>query len=207
VIAVNSLSAELSSITPDALASDDNHILLENAPRFWVFFKRLKVLLSDNKEVREDLVSTTEQLTVEGSNSPPPSRRGHLIVAPDSPPLSHPLEFSVPHPSESSSLRTSKKRPNSLTLTSTSPLKVRNTAPGHSNMPHTPDRPTIPADPDYSGDSIESTDEDNTKHMITTFVLLTLVCLERGFNNVPWPLHTGKCSLETSGSSISSSLC
>jgi hypothetical protein len=199
VIAVDSLAAELSSITPEALATSDDHIT-QDAPRFCIFFKRLKLLLSENKDVRAEFVSSTEQSTVQGSNSPSPSRPRQLsLETPDSPPLSHPLEVSVPHLSDFSSSPTSKKRPNSLTLTS--PLKVRNTTAEHNNAPRTPDQPTIPHDPDYSGDSNESTDEDNTKQMITTLVLSTLAFLGHGFNKLLWPLYTGKCSLEMAGSS------
>jgi hypothetical protein len=179
---------------------------MEHVPRFILFFQRLKLLVSDNKRVREELISPAEQLTDEESDSPSPrvSRPAQIaFVVPDSPPLSHHLNFTETDPSECPSLRTSKKRPNSLTLTNTSPRKVRHTSEhediGNDNPPLTPDNPPVPKDPTYSGDSVESIDEDNTKQMITTFVVSTLTFLGEDFNLLSWPFYTGNCLLETGG--------
>lgn len=58
----------------------------------------------------------------------------------------------------------SKKRLNLLSIITSSPMKVRpSSSLREQDMPHTPDQPTIPKNPDDIGDSLESIDEDNTK--------------------------------------------
>jgi len=108
VIEVDALAQELSSITPEALKSgrDDDYIKA-NAPSFGLFFERLGLLLSDNVQVDEPLVLPTTQLTV-------PTKESH--------PISQPLNSASTNPTISST-PTSKKRPNSLTLTTTNPTK------------------------------------------------------------------------------------
>jgi len=53
--------------------------------------------------------------------------------------------------------------------------------------------------PDYTGDSIESIDEDNTKQMMATLIHSTLYHLGMAFRQVLWPLYTGTCSLKIAG--------
>jgi hypothetical protein len=96
----------------------------------------------------------------------------------------------------SSSPPTYKKRPNSLTITTTSPTKIR---PQYTSVPRTPDQPTIPKNPGHSGDSIESIDEVNTRDMIQTFLRTTLYNLGGDFRRFSWPSYAQKCQLNISG--------
>jgi hypothetical protein len=95
---------------------------------------------------------------------------------------------------------TSKKRPNSLTITTTCPKKVRLPSSAEQNVPRTPDQPTIPKNPDNTGDSIESIDEDNTRDMIRTFLRIPMYHLGRDFIRPSWPSYAQKCQLDISGS-------
>ena len=83
-----------------------------------------------------------------------------------------------------------------MTIITSSPPKQRLIS---SNTPHTPNQPTIPKNPDFSGDSIESTDEDNTKRMIGTLIDTTLLCLRSDFTHVPWPKYVQNCRIRSSG--------
>ena len=140
-----------------------------------LFFKQLRRLMCDNAPQECDFVLPSEQL-----NLPTPD------------PLSTPIM------TLSSSI--SKKRPNSLTITTTSPTKVRPESIAEKSAPRTPDQPTIPKNPDNTGDSIESIDEDNTRDMIRTFLRITLYHLERNFICLSWPSYAQKCQLDISGS-------
>ena len=141
-------------------------------------------LLSDNAQREEELILPTARLTLAAAE----------------PPLSNPTEFkSTAHSISSTS--DSKKRPNSLTISTPSPTKVRQELAAYEqNIPRTPDQPTIPKNPVYSGDSIESIDEDNTKQMIRTFIHTTLYHLGRDFRGMSWPSYAQKCRLAISGS-------
>jgi hypothetical protein len=52
--------------------------------------------------------------------------------------------------------------------------------------PTTPDQATRPADPNQSGDTIESKDEENTKMLLKTFLTDTLRALRLGFRELKW---------------------
>ena len=94
----------------------------------------------------------------------------------------------------------SKKRPNSLSIITSSPTKVRPTSSlREQDMPHTPDQPTIPKNPDDTGESLESIDEDNTKQMMKTFIDTILDHLEPDFGQIMWPSYAQKCQLYISG--------
>ena len=95
-------------------------------------------------------------------------------------------------PSSSSLPTQSRKRPNSLTINTLSPAKVR------LKSPQTPDQPTIPKDPTFTSDSIESSDEDNTKHMIVTFVRTIMLHLP-DLTEISWPSTAKRCKLSMSG--------
>ena len=109
------------------------------------------------------------------------------------------------HPITSPSTSETKKRPNSLTITTSSPTKVRLTSSEYDDAPQTPDQPTIPKNPAFSGDSIESTDEDNTKRMIGTLIDTALLSLRSDFARIPWPKYARKCRLRSSGYFLSNS--
>jgi hypothetical protein len=187
VLGVETLVQELGAITPEILMTADNEEdIKDRAPSFGLFFQQLKRLLSDNTQPQpeKELILPTSQLT----------------LATAEPPLSNPTDSkSTAHSIHSTS--DSKKRPYSLTITTPSPTKVRpKGAPYEQNLPHTPDQPTVPKNPDYSGDSIESIDEDNTKQMIRTFIHSTLYNLGSEFTRIPWPSYAQKCRLGISGS-------
>ena len=155
-------------ITPEALkAPEDEEDIFNNAPNFRVFFEELRDLLCDNVVPEDEFVSRTEQLTLA------------------EPPISHTSELSS---------ASSKKRPNPLTITTSSPTKMRPT------IPTTPDQPTSLRDPKYSGDSRESTHEDNTTGMIRTFLRTILSHLGKDFRRLSWPSYALKCRLAISGS-------
>lgn len=182
---METLAQELSAITPEILkAADDEEDIKDRAPNFGLFFEQMRRLLSDNAQREEELILPTARLTLAAAK----------------PPLSNPTEFkSTVHSISSTS--DSKKRPNSLTISTPSPTKVRPKEAAHElRIPQTPDQPTVPKNPVYSGDSIESIDEDNTKQMIRTFIHTTLYHLGRDFRGISWPSYAQKCRLAISGS-------
>ena len=127
MIEVGALARELATITPEALKIADNNYMKHRAPNFRLFFRQLKNLLREHVLRDNQLVSPTEQVTLEGT------------VAPDTSKL----------PSVIHSTTDSKKHPNSLSITTSSPTKVRPTSSLHEqDMPRTPDQPTIPKNPD-----------------------------------------------------------
>jgi hypothetical protein len=138
------------------------------------FFKQLRRLICDNIPSESDFVLPNEQLNLATQD---------------------PL---IPNITPSSS--TSKKRPNSLTIGTTSPTKIRPQSIAEQSAPRTPDQPTIPKNPDNTGDSIESIDEDNTRDMIRTFLRTSMYHLGRDFIHLSWPSYAQKCRLDISGS-------
>ena len=52
--------------------------------------------------------------------------------------------------------------------------------------PTTPDQPTHPADPDFTGGSIESKDEENTKMLLNHFLMNAMTVLDSEFLELPW---------------------
>lgn len=175
------LAKELASVTLDMLKSDDNdNDIKEIAPNFRLFFRQLKTLLSDNIVSEQDLLLSTRELSTESPQT--------LDI------LSVPQEH-VPS--------ISKKRPNSLTIATSTPTKVRHVLDlSEKNTPRTPDQPTQSKNPDYSGDSIESVNEDNTKRMIGAFVETILDLLGRDFEQLTWTSYSQKCRLNVLGYEI-----
>ena len=151
----------------------------KHAPRFELFFDQLKLLLSDNVGPLHDEITLP---TAESLQTDTP------VFFPEQLP-------SITSPSTSET----KKRPNSLTLTISSPTKVRLTSSEYNDAPQTPNQPTIPKNPAFSGESVESTDEDNTRRMIGTLIETALLSLRSDFSEIPWPKYARACSLITSG--------
>ena len=178
---MDSLVQQLVSITPHALKRPDyDNQVRKHASDFRLFFSQLRLLLSDNTEPSEN-----------------------ELILPDAK-LSLQAETSVHNPEALSSNVTqfpsdSKKRPNSLIITTSSPIKVRLTSSGDDDVPQTPDQPTIPNNPAFSGDSTESTDEDNIKRMIGTLMDTALLNLGSDFVLIPWPISAQECRLRSSG--------
>ena len=177
MIEIESLAQELATITPDALKVADNNIIKDHAPNFRLFFRQLGRLLGENVPNANQFTSNTEQLAFQGG----------LLDTSDI--------QSIPY----STINT-KKRPNSLTITTFSPTKVRpKSFPPEQDIPHTPDQPTVPKNPDDTGDSVESIDEDNTKQMMKVFIDTLFDLLEPEFGHVSWPLYAKRCQLDISG--------
>ena len=160
--------------------SDYEDVIEEYAPKFDLFFSQLRLLLSDNTEPLDD--KTTFPITDFSLHADTPS------FFPDN-------LLSVV---TTSALET-KKRPNSLTITTSSPTKLRLASSEHHDAPQTPYQPTIPMNPAFSGTSIESTDEDNTKWMIGTLIDTALLILRSDFIRIPWPTYAQKCRLRSAG--------
>jgi hypothetical protein len=149
------------------------------APIFESFFDELKLLLSDNAEPLND------------ENAPATESSLRTDV-----PVFFPEQLPSLH--SPSTLKTN-KRPNSLTLAPSNPAKVRRKDSEYDNNPHTPDQPMIPKNPAFSGDSIESMDEDNTKRMIGTLTHAALLSLRSDFARISWPRYARNCRLRSSG--------
>lgn len=180
------MATELATITPEVLKIGDNNYIKDRAPNFRLFFRQLKNLLSENVLRDNQLVSPTEQLTLDSTTAPDTSNLSSIIH----------------------STTESKKRPNSLSIITSSPTKVRPTSSlREQDSPHTPDQPTIPKNPDDTGDSVESIDEDNTKQMMKIFIDTILDHLEPDFGQIMWPSYAQKCQLYISGFSPTSVIC
>jgi hypothetical protein len=173
---VDRLAPELTLITPDALMSNsEGEDIADQAPTFTLFYEQLRSLIGDNAPQETKLGLPTEQLPLAATEPP-----GIANIPPSSP-------------------STSKKRHNSLTITTSGSTKVRPQSTSEQNVPHTPDQPTIPPNPGHSGDSIESTDEVNTRDMIQAFLRTTLYNLGREFRQLSWPSYAQQCRLNISG--------
>ena len=172
------LARELAMITPEALKIADNNYIKERAPNFRLFFRQLKNLLSENVLRDNQTYSPMEQATLD------------VNVSLDTSNL----------PSDIHSTAESKKRPNSVSIITSSPTKVRPTSSlREQDIPHTPDQSTMPKNPDDTGDSLESIDEDNTKQMMKTFIDTIFDHLESDFGQIIWPSYAQKCQLYVTG--------
>jgi hypothetical protein len=179
LIEVETLAKEPAFVTLNMLKSSDNDDeIKEIATNFRLFFRQLKSLLSDNvASEQEDILLSTRELTIE---APQP------LNVPSVPPEYFP---SIP-----------KKSPNSLTIATSTPTKVRHTSDLlEKNTPCIPDQPTQLKNPDYSGESIECVNEDNTKRMIGGFVEAILDLLGRYFEQITWASYPQKCRLNVLG--------
>lgn len=181
MLGVETLGQELTTITAEALkAADDDEDIMDHAPSFGLFFRQLRRLLCENAQPEEELALPTAQLTLAASEPPLPN------------------QAEVSSTSHSISSLSEKKRPNSLTISAPSTKKLRPTF--SKDIPRTPVQPTVQKNPTYSGDSMESVDEDNTKQMISTFIHTTLYHLGRDFRRISWPSYAQRCRLDISGS-------
>ena len=68
--------------------------------------------------------------------------------------------------------------------------------------PTTPNQPTAQKNPVYSGDSVDPTEEENTKRMILTLVESILLGLGSDFHSIPWPQFAQNCRLNVVGYSL-----
>jgi hypothetical protein len=171
VIEVETLARELATIAPETLKAAEDLDVFDSVPNFRLFFESLQLLVSDNVQ--------PEVIVSYATNS--------SLANPE--PLSA-MSSSIPL----------KRRPDSLTIATSTPIKVSLTSSRmEQDIPQTPDQPTIPKDSTYSGDSIESINEDNTKQMISTLIRTTISLLGTDFRLISWPLHAQKCRLGVSG--------
>jgi hypothetical protein len=153
---------------------DNQDTIERNAPNFATFFKRLRGLIS--------------------VNSP---RDPNTLAVSDN------QECSEPASTVDERQYKSRKRPISSIITTSDTKKQRIESPlKQQSSPITPNRPTVSKDSDYSGDSHQSTGEDNAKAMTSTFVERSLGILGRGFLNVPWTKYARKSNFKISGSAF-----
>lgn len=82
---------------------------------------------------------------------------------------------------------TSRKRPLQSPVSS-APKRAKNAsnAPSPASEPKTPDQPTHPSDPNFTGSSIESKDEENTKKLLSLLLMNTMSMLEADFRRITW---------------------
>jgi hypothetical protein len=159
--------------------SPNQDTIERNAPNFATFFKRLRGLIS--------------------VNSP---RYPNTIALSDNQEYSEPTPTADTRQSYESRVG---KRPISLIINPSDAKKQRVESPStKQSNPITPNRPTASKDPDYSGDSNQSTCEDNPKVMASTFVERSLGILGRGFLNIPWTKYARKSNFKISGSVLCS---
>ena len=83
---------------------------------------------------------------------------------------------------------TERKRPPQSPILAGPVKRARSTTESQSLPPEpkTPDQPTHPTDPNFTGASVESQDEENTKMLLRQFLLNTLSVLEAEFRNITW---------------------
>jgi len=93
----------------------------------------------------------------------------------------------------SSTSTISLKRPmDDASQTTTKRIRAGESVPATASgaaSPKTPDQLTVPADPNYSGGSAESKDEENTKMLLKQFVMNVLNFLDDQFTTINW--HRG----------------
>jgi hypothetical protein len=90
-------------------------------------------------------------------------------------------------PPASGSTITSRKRPPQSPLSS-APKRAKPAAdePSPPSEPKTPDQPIYPSNPDFTGASIESKDEENTKKLLFDMLRNTMSVLEADFRRITW---------------------
>lgn len=177
---------QLNAVTQDDLElSDDDDEIEIRAPAFASFFERLRTLMSENVETKDRSTELSAKTVHEVAQTPPPAL----------------VEITFPDPYSPRP----KKRASSLGEIPAGSKKNR-VDPPPSNLetpqvgiPRTPDRPTTPRNPYYSGDSIESINEDDTKLMISTFIEQSIGYLGKEFRGIGWPSYAQKCRLKISG--------
>lgn len=180
MLEVESGIRQLNAITEDDLElSDDEDGIELRAPAFASFFERLRTLMSENVPPESQPAESMSKVSHTAAPTPSP----------------------VPESPDPKSSRP-KKHSSSLEQSPVSSKKIRLKSPESeplANVFPTPHRPTVPKSPQYSGDSIESIDEDNTKLMISTFIEQTIGHLGKEFRGIQWPSYARKCRLKISG--------
>ena len=154
---------------------DNQDTIERNAPNFATFFKRLRGLISVNSPQDPNTLAVSDnQECFEPASTVDRRQSSESKVG---------------------------KRPISSIIASSDAKKQRVESPlTQQSSPITPNRPTASKDPDYSGDSNQSTSEDNPKAMTSTFVERSLGILGRGFLNIPWTKYARKSNFKISGS-------
>jgi hypothetical protein len=154
--------------------------LEEHAPNFKLFFDQLRLLLCENEEsLNDEITSPTVEQSLQNST-------GTSVSFLD-----------TSSRTDSSPASMSKKPPNSLIIMS--PAKMRIGRP-EEDPPKTPDQPTVPKDPAFTGDSIESADEDETKLLIKILFKCTFFSLRA--SQISWPKYAEKCRFTASAYSL-----
>ena len=64
--------------------------------------------------------------------------------------------------------------------------KARSSTPSPRPEPRTPDQPSHPSNPDFTGGSTESKDEENTKKLLFDVLRNTMSMLEADFRRITW---------------------
>jgi hypothetical protein len=93
----------------------------------------------------------------------------------------------VSQPASSASTIVGVKRPLGSPVAATFSKKTKQDPPSPAQSePKTPDQPTHPPDPNLTGNTIESKDEDYTKDLLKTFLKDILRALKSGFREPTW---------------------
>lgn len=87
--------------------------------------------------------------------------------------------------SSMSTTGTTRKRPRPSSVSLFPERKTKSTSLPHSE-PTTPDRPTNPSDPEWTGGTVTSKDEENTKQMLKDLLRNTMSSLEEEFCGITW---------------------
>ena len=163
MIEIENLTRELDVIISESLKAMNNSYVKNHASSFGLFFELLKLLISDNIRIDQSLVSSAEQLAPISSESTQCSY------------INNPK----------SSISSSMKHFNSLTIITSSSLKVHlKSSSSEQSLLDTPNQPTIPKNSAYNDDSVEFIDENNIKKMIKTFIHITLYHLGKDFREI-----------------------
>jgi hypothetical protein len=100
-------------------------------------------------------------------------------------------------PSSSAATVVSRKRPPQSPISNAPVKRTKQTdgSPSPPSEPKTPDQPTQSADPNWTGSTTESKDEENTKMLLKQFLLNTMSVLEGDFRRINWQRSGHKVEL------------
>jgi len=93
---------------------------------------------------------------------------------------------SLPASSDTTIIRLKRPADSSATVIPSKRPKAGSSTPSPHPEPRTPDRPTHPSNPDFTGDSTESKDEENTKKLLFDVLRNTMSMLEADFRRITW---------------------
>src|SRR5437016_554190 len=88
--------------------------------------------------------------------------------------------------SSGSTITARKRAPQSPVSSAPKRARATTDTPSPRSEPKTPDQPTHPSDPDFTGASIESKDEENTKKLMAQLLMETLSILDEDFQQINW---------------------